>query len=207
MNATDARVLVFAKAPIAGQVKTRLIPVLGVEKAAELHQDLLRHTLATACASLYPVELWCSPDTQHPVFTELSARWPLSLHTQQGADLGARMAQAFANALRRAPYIILCGSDCPSMRPADLHEAAAMLRRGADAVLGPARDGGYWLIGLRRVHPALFQDIAWGGATVLEETLARLQTLNWRWNLISERGDIDRPEDLAALPPRFSTAP
>ena len=207
MKPTFARILVFAKAPVAGQVKTRLIPALGPEKAADLHHRLLRRTLETVCAGVYPVELWCSPDTRHPAFSELSAHWPLSLHTQQGADLGARMLHAFESALQRAPFAVLTGSDCPALCAADLCEAVEALHGGADAVLGPARDGGYWLIALRRVHPALFEGIAWGGATVLEETLARLRDLRWSWTLITERADIDRPEDLAALPPRFNAAP
>ncbi len=206
MTSASARILVFAKAPLAGQAKTRLIPVLGAARAAALHEQLVRHTLATVCAAGYPVELWCSPDSRHPFFSAAHAAWPLSVHNQSGGDLGARMAHACADALTRARYVILTGSDCPGMTTWDLRQAVEALSSGADAVVGPARDGGYWLIGLRSVEPALFEDMAWGGATVLIDTLARLHDLQWRWVLLPEHADIDRPEDLAELPPHFITA-
>lgn len=207
MNGPSARILVFAKAPIAGQAKTRLIPALGAARAAALHERLVRHTLATVCAADYPVELWCSPDTRHSFFSAARVSWPLSLHNQSGGDLGARMAQAFEDALTRAQYVILTGSDCPGMTTRDLQQAVTALADGADAVVGPARDGGYWLIGLRRAQPRLFEGMAWGRATVLADTLARLREMNQHWCLLPERTDIDRPEDLAALPPQLIATP
>jgi hypothetical protein len=121
----------------------------------------------------------------------------VSLHLQQGDDLGERMARA----LSRAMPAIVMGSDCPSLTPADLREAAAALDWGVDAVLGPARDGGYVLLGLRRIDASLFEGITWGTDTVLQETRSRLRSLGWRWHELPTRFDIDRPEDLRLLSP------
>jgi len=195
-----ARILVFAKAPVPGTVKTRLLPAIGAHGAAALQHALLRHTLATVCATHYPVELWCSPDADHPGFAELRAQFAVALAVQRGADLGERMASACNDALQRAQYVIIVGSDCPTLIGADLQAAVARLCHDSDAVLGPARDGGYWLIGLRRFDAALFTDVPWGSAAVLGTTLQRLRDLRWRWHLLTERGDIDRPADLDSLP-------
>ena len=109
------------------------------------------------------------------------------------------MIRAFERTLRNHPYAVLIGSDCPALRPSDLRAAARALRSGADAVLSPAEDGGYALIGLRRVSRRLFDGIAWGGPTVLEQTRARLRRLRWRCKELRTVWDVDRPEDVARL--------
>jgi uncharacterized protein len=109
------------------------------------------------------------------------------------------MYRAFRRVLRRHPYAVLIGSDCPALRPADLRAAARALREGADAVLAPAEDGGYPLIGLRRVSRRLFDGIAWGGPQVLAQTRRRLKALGWRWKELRTLWDVDRPEDVARL--------
>lgn len=197
---SGVRILVFAKAPVPGTVKTRLLPALDAQDAAALQHALLRHTLATVCAMPYPVELWCSPDAGHPAFGELRAQFAVALAVQRGADLGERMAFACNDALQRAQHVIIVGCDCPTLTGADLQTAAAHLRHDSDVVLGPARDGGYWLIGLCRFDAALFTDVPWGSAAVLTTTIQRLRDLRWRWQLLTERGDIDRPTDLDSLP-------
>lgn len=178
---TRTKVIVFARAPRAGRVKTRLIPLLGEQGAARLHARLLRRALATALeADLGPVELW-------------------TMRRQRGADLGARMYHAFARSLRRAERVVLIGSDCPVLRGSDLRKAARWLAGGADAVFAPAEDGGYALIALRRVSPRLFDGLEWGGAQVMAHTRARLTTLGWRWRELPEVWDVDRPEDYRRL--------
>jgi uncharacterized protein len=190
------RLVVLARAPVAGQVKRRLIPALGDQGAAELYSRLARRCVANAKqAAIAPVELWCTPDTDHPFFRDCSRDFGVSLHAQQGEDLGQRMFRALAQEL---PALIM-GSDCISLCPADLREAAAALERGADAVLGPAEDGGYVLLGLARASPTLFDGIAWGGDRVLVDTRTRLRQLGWRWHELPVRWDVDRPEDLARL--------
>jgi len=179
--ATRTKVIVFARAPRAGRVKTRLIPLLGEQGAARLHARLLRRALATALeADLGPVELW-------------------TMRRQRGADLGARMYHAFARSLRRAERVVLIGSDCPVLRGSDLRKAARWLAGGADAVFAPAEDGGYALVALRRVSPRLFDGIEWGGAQVMVQTRARLTTLGWRWRELPLVWDVDRPEDYRRL--------
>ena len=190
------RLIVFARAPVPGQVKRRLIPVLGKEGAARLYQGLARTCLAAASAA-GPVELWCTPGTEHSFFAECQREFGVNLHLQQGDDLGQRMAHAMSRAL---PAMVM-GSDCPSLTLTDLREAAAALDRGVDAVLGPAQDGGYVLLGLRRVDASLFEGIPWGTDTVLQETRSRLRSLGWGWHELPTRFDIDRPEDLPLLRP------
>ena len=102
-------------------------------------------------------------------------------------------------ALRRHPGAILIGSDCPALRPADLRAAARALRGNADAVLSPAEDGGYALIGVRRAARGLFQGVEWGSARVLAQTRLRLKRLRWRWRELRTVWDVDRPEDVARL--------
>jgi len=178
---TATSVFVFARRGRAGEVKTRLIPRLGAEGAARLHARLVGRALATArAARLGRVELW---DTRR----------------QRGGDLGERMRRAFAAGLRRQPRVLLIGSDCPALRPAHLRRAARWLAGGAHAVLAPVEDGGYALIGLRRVSPRLFDGIAWGGPQVMARTRERLAALGWRWRELPGLWDVDRPEDLDRL--------
>jgi rSAM/selenodomain-associated transferase 1 len=122
----------------------------------------------------------------------------VEVHLQPDGDLGARMCAAAEDGLRRAAGVIIVGTDCPSMTFDDLRAARDALAAD-DAVLGPALDGGYWLIALSRCDPALFSGIAWSGATVLEATRARLTGLGWRWSELATRWDVDRPEDAAEL--------
>lgn len=196
----DCSVLIFAKAPVPGQVKTRLVPVLGAEGAARLAARLIEGGVETAVvAGVGPVELWCAPDAAHPTFGALAARHGVRLAVQEGGDLGERMARAIADALARHPRALLIGTDCPSCEAADLRQAANWLAQGQDAVLGPVEDGGYWLIGLTRPQPALFEGIAWSTGGVMAATRERLRALGLRWSELPVRWDLDRPEDLPRL--------
>jgi rSAM/selenodomain-associated transferase 1 len=190
------RVLVFARAPVPGQVKRRLIPFLGGRAATALYRRIAEHCLRTAADS-FPAgaELWCTPDARHAFFLACRGRYRVRLRVQQGADLGARMRDALG---RRLPALVM-GSDCPSLTGADLRAAWTALREGADAVLGPARDGGYVLLGLSRPAPGLFRSMPWGTDGVLEETRARLRRAGFVWHELPLRWDVDRPEDLSEL--------
>jgi uncharacterized protein len=197
---TGCRVMVFARAPVPGQVKTRLIPELGEAGAAALHRSLVTHSLLAARDSrLGPVELWCAPGVDDPFFRECERRHAVSLHRQEGGDLGARMRGAFASALARSTRAILVGSDVPALSPPYLRDADRALAE-ADAVVGPAEDGGYVLIGLSRLDAELFRDIPWGGPEVLAETRRRAAALAWRLRELPALWDVDRPEDLGRLP-------
>jgi hypothetical protein len=191
-------VAVFARAPVAGQVKTRLVPLLGPEGAARLHAALVRRALATAVqARIGPVELWCAPDDSHPFFARCAAEFGVTLHRQEGRDLGERMAHAFEHAFRGKRSLVLIGGDCPALQPADLGAAANALA-SHDAVIAPAEDGGYVLVALARALP-IFEGIAWGGAAVMAQTRARLEAAGACWHPLPTLWDVDRPEDYARL--------
>ena len=197
MQFPDACIIIFAKAPIPGQAKTRLIPALGAHGAAALHEKLVIHTLNTTTqANLCPVQLWSADTTEHPFFNDMQRRYPITVKQQQGDDLGQRMSHAFDIVLTQRPYALLIGSDAPSLSHQDLYDALHTLQQGTECVLNPAADGGYVLIGLRRPNPVLFQNISWGGDTVLAATRQQLIKQNLEWCELKTHRDIDRPEDL-----------
>lgn len=192
-----SRIAVFAKAPIPGEVKTRLIPALGEQGAAALYRALTTCAIQVAAgAGIGPVDLWCAPETGHPFFAQCSRRFGVALHAQGEGDLGARMQRAFAAMLASSARALLVGSDIPAMTPDYLRAADAALAEGYDAVLGPAEDGGYVLVGLRRVVPGIFERIRWSEPDVLAVTRARIAHLGWRHLELPVLWDVDRPEDL-----------
>ncbi|HXZ96295.1 MAG TPA: TIGR04282 family arsenosugar biosynthesis glycosyltransferase [Burkholderiales bacterium] len=200
----SCRILIFAKSPEAGEVKTLLIPLLGAEGARVLQERLVRHALATAVeAKVGTVELWCTPSTEHPFFARCAEEFGVALRSQGPGDLGQRMFHAFQKSLCHSERVLLVGSDCPSLTPQDLRQAVEKLKNGNEVLLGPTEDGAYVLIGLSRCSPRLFQGIAWGGSHVMEQTRQRLHKLGWRWFELPVLWDVDRPDDwrrLAHLP-------
>jgi rSAM/selenodomain-associated transferase 1 len=196
---SQARILIFAKAPIPGQVKTRLIPALGAAGAARLHRRLVWQQLERlAPAGIAPLQLWVTPDVSHAFIRALAGRFGLSLHSQSGIDLGERMHHAAGWAQRYSEAVVLVGTDCPALDAAYVVSALEALAV-EDAVLGPAEDGGYALLGLRRAAPELFRDIPWGGERVAAITRARMRELGWRWRELPVLWDVDRPADLTRL--------
>jgi rSAM/selenodomain-associated transferase 1 len=189
--------MIFCKAPIPGQVKTRMMPELTAEQAAELHIELSTHTLQRATRNnLCPVQLWCSPATVHAFFTASAETYPIALRQQQGADLGERMHRAFCSALTDYDHALLIGCDCPSLTEQDLEQALAALIQDNDVVLAPAEDGGYVLIGLNSPHPELFADMPWGTSQVLHQTRNRIEHFNLRCHALNKQWDVDTTEDL-----------
>lgn len=199
MRAT--RILVFAKAPVPGRVKTRLIPALGSEVAARLAAGMLQHSLKQALAAgVGPVELCMSPGPESGDWLHAPLPPGIATSSQGAGDLGARMARAARRCAARGEAMLLVGTDCPALDAARLRAAAAQLA-SHDAVLHPAEDGGYVLLGLRVFHASLFERIPWGGPEVARITLERSAALGWRvWQGETLR-DIDAPGDLDALPP------
>ena len=196
----DLTILVFARAPVAGAAKTRLIPLLGAAGAAALHGRLLTRALTTArAAAPAHLELWCAPDTGHPFLQTAAAAHAATLHAQVGDDLGQRMAHAFADALQRSSCVLCIGADCPALTAQHLSAAAATLRNGKDAVFVPAEDGGYALVGLARSAPQLFDDMTWGEAQVMAQTRTRLRALGLRWCELETLWDVDFPQDYLRL--------
>jgi len=193
----DGRILVFAKAPVPGEVKTRLAAQIGKQAAAALYEQLLRDTLGMAVrAGLAPVELHVASPTCHPLFLSLAERQPVEVRLQKGADLGQRMCNAIQAALRTGDFALLIGTDCPVMTAAYLQRACRQLDAGSAVVLGPAEDGGYVLIGARTCDECLFTNIPWSSDRVLQLTRARLQALKLPYSELDTLWDLDRLEDL-----------
>ena len=192
--------LVFAKEPVPGAVKTRLARALGDERAASVHRQLAERTLATATAAraagiVGRVVLCCAPDAERPAFAEWRDRYDVSLATQTGDDLGARMRHALEAELAHGVPALLIGTDCPALDAGRIAQAAATLA-DHDAVLVPAEDGGYVLVGLARPLDA-FSGIAWGTAGVMAATRANLVAARATWRELPALWDIDLPRDLA----------
>lgn len=199
MNA-DAAVIVFARAPIPGRAKTRLVAKLGAWGAARLQARLTERALQTAIVSRCgPAELHGTPRARHPFFVKQQRRFKVTLREQSGRDLGERMHHALRAALRRHRYALLIGVDAPELRAADLRRALRLLRSGCGAVLAPAEDGGYALIACRRAPRPIFERIDWGGNEVHARTAERLTQLRLRWRVLRTVWDVDRPADLERL--------
>ena len=189
--------LIFTRTPIPGKVKTRLIPITGEAGAVEIHTELLKQTIETAKrSSIKHIELWCTPTTEHQTLAALAENFSITLKTQAGGDLGERMCFAIEQALRSYNGVLLIGSDCIELSEFDLELALEKLINGCDVVLGPAYDGGYYLIGLTKSYRQLFINIEWGTDRVLEKTRERVAQLKLKSYELARRRDIDRPEDL-----------
>ncbi len=204
MNLADSQspavfgLLLFTRYPEPGRTKTRLIPHLGPEGAAALQRAMTEHVLGkvTAAAQQLPlaIEVHFAGGTEAQMQDWLGDR---ATYCPQGeGDLGARLGAAFKQnfAVGRAGAIAI-GSDCPALGTAHLAAALKALQ-SADVVLGPATDGGYYLVGLRQPQPALFEAIAWGTGQVLAQTLAAATSHGLAVELLIPLTDIDRPEDL-----------
>jgi rSAM/selenodomain-associated transferase 1 len=186
----------FARLPVPGQVKTRLFSELSPVEACAVHEELLLRTAAMLCGSgLGAVELWLDAAGESATVNDVLALGADGPFYQLGDDLGARMQQALAAGLTRADAVVLVGSDCPGLCKDYLGTAFAALRH-TDVVLGPADDGGFVLIGCRRMLAAALDDIPWGTEDVLETTLVRLGHTGLSTQLLAPREDIDTPEDL-----------
>jgi len=197
--------LVFAKDPVPGSVKSRLGPILSAAGAARVAAELVQAALVTAVAAraegiVDSVTLCCTPTTS-AFFGECAARFDVALDVQRGNDLGARMQNALNDALAQGRSALLMGSDCPALNGHYLAAGANALATH-DVVIGPAEDGGYVLIGLARMLDC-FSAIAWSSASVLAETRQRLAELGASWAELPTLWDVDTPADLArwkALP-------
>ena len=201
------RIVVFAKAPVAGFAKTRLIPALGAAGAAALAGRMLAHTLTHAlAANVGAVELCMSPAPADAAWQGVALPQGIECSSQGGGDLGARMSRTVDRnlALQQGP-VLLAGTDCPSLTAERMAEASRQLAHH-DAVLIPAADGGYVLIGLQAPCPSLFTDMAWSTPLVAAETLRRMADLSLRVWQGPVLHDIDEPADLMHLPPALKTS-
>ncbi len=196
-NVVPTRIVIFAKAPVPGRVKTRLIPVLGDAGAARLAQRMLIDTVDHALgAELASTELCATPHPDDPQWTgHLPA--DVQLSDQGPGDLGQRLSAAAQRAIDGGERVLLIGTDCPELDSKRIADAAAQLECH-DSMILPARDGGYVLLGLARTDPLLFSDVAWGTDTVAATTIARIRALDWSLFVGETLSDIDEPADLGA---------
>jgi rSAM/selenodomain-associated transferase 1 len=186
VDAGSARIAVFARYPLAGAAKTRLIPALGADGAAALHRRLVEDTLAVVRASGLAFALYATGASLDAFADWLGPDVPLVL--QGEGDLGARLA-------RVAAPCVLIGADCPDLTPAHLQKAAAALAAGRPAI-GPAEDGGYWALALPAPQPEAFAGVEWGSERVFAQTLPHLNDPV----VLATLADCDRPEDLVRWP-------
>jgi rSAM/selenodomain-associated transferase 1 len=186
------RIVVYGREPVPDRVKTRLARSLGGEGAARVYDAVLRHTLREAerCSGEVILAL------AEPPSEEFARRTEIPIEVQRGANLGSRMAETFERQMSRgASRVVIVGSDCPAVTAGHLDGAFAALQRDR-VVLGPAIDGGYWLVGQRTPGADLFTGIPWSSRDTLEATRSRLRELEIRWSELEELGDVDTAEDL-----------
>lgn len=192
----QTRIVIFAKAPVPGRAKTRLIPALGEDGAARLAHEMLLDTVAEAlAANLAMPELCVDPHPLDPHWNGLLPTRDLRVTAQGEGDLGARLARAAKAAISRGDNVLLIGTDCPGLGRDRLREAALALATH-DAFIHPVEDGGYALLGLRQFDPSLFADIAWSTPAVAEATIFRIAALGWTLQVGETLRDIDVPADL-----------
>jgi len=198
---TASQLIVMAKAPRAGEVKTRLIPALGADGAARLAARLLDHAMTQARAAGFDaLVLACAPDPAHPAFAAQARRGGVALVAQDEGDLGVRMRCCFERAFAQGfDRVVLIGTDVPSLSAGMLRAADAALA-AHDAVFVPAADGGYALIGLAGPAPSLFDALPWSTDRVMAITRERLAAARLRHVELPTVHDIDAPADLIHLP-------
>jgi hypothetical protein len=193
------RTVIFAKAPVPGKVKTRLIPALGDIGAARLAHEMLLRTVAEAeAAGLAIPELCASPHPLDPEWEPFLPKAPIRYTDQGEGDLGERLARAARRVTILGEQVLLIGTDCPKLDRHRLRAAGAMLAEH-DAVIHPTLDGGYALLGLRRFDSTLFEGISWSTAEVSAQTLDRIERLGWSVHVGETLRDVDEPADLQAM--------
>ncbi|MBS4021525.1 MAG: TIGR04282 family arsenosugar biosynthesis glycosyltransferase [Dethiobacter sp.] len=188
------KILVFTRYPEPGRVKTRLIPAVGKEGACNLHREMAEHSVKRLNRFRGIMEICFDGGDEHIMKNWLGR--DLSYRPQGFGDLGERMERAFADVLLSGERkVVAVGTDCPSLSAGHIHQALCRLDE-SDLVLGPAADGGYYLIGMSKLYSKLFKEIDWGSDKVLLQTLVAAQKLGLRATLLEELADVDRPQDL-----------
>ena len=190
---------IFAKPPVEGKVKTRLIPDIGVDRATKVFRFCLNYTLNMARVCDIDYQLWLTDESQDAIFQQKTC------FLQQGANLGERMLFAMASQLPLQPdsRLVLIGSDCLDINQSHLDKAFAALTEN-DIVLLPTFDGGFALIGCRVIDPLLFDDVEWSSCRVLQQTISNGKRLNYRVHLLEMVRDIDTLSDLGHYPDLLS---
>ena len=195
-----SRIVVFAREPLLGKVKSRLAIEIGAQEALAVYRAMLaRLGQLLTQAQIASWDLWVTSNCSHKDFLSICNK--TNIYIQNGQDLGARMDDAIQQTLRQenVESVVLIGTDCPALTERYLDQALLTLDSGTDVVLGPAEDGGYVLVGMRRPITALFEDIPWGTDQVMSRTLEALKANELSYELLDTLWDVDRPEDLVRL--------
>lgn len=199
-NSKNHLLLIFIKNPEPGKVKTRLAAGVGNEKALSIYKKLLHHTRGIVQALQVKKQLWYSR------FVDEEDDWPedaFQKQVQKGEDLGERMKFAFKKGFEnRFKEIVIIGGDCAELKAADIEKGFKALEDN-DAVIGPAKDGGYYLLGLKQFIPELFENKPWGTRKVLEQTIDDCEKYNIQFKLLEKLIDIDTEEDWEELKELF----
>lgn len=190
------KLLIFTKSPVLGEVKTRLQPDYTLEQSLHVHKKLIFNTLAlTNEADDIDIELCCTPDRNTSFFLECENNFPIVLSNQEGTDLGEKMAFSLSVALQTCEKVVIIGTDCPEINIDYINQAFEALNSN-NAVIGPAVDGGYVLLGLNQFNITLFKNITWSSKHVLSQTKQALKKLSWSYKELGIMRDLDRPADL-----------
>lgn len=195
----DAALLIFAKVPRPGSVKTRLTPALSPSEAARLYTAFLRDTVRQSRGLSGPdVRLYLAPPLPDDGVDALPS--DVSLHAQTGNGLGQRMRHALRETLEEGyQRVVLMGSDHPTLSPSFLHEAYQSLESAEAVCIGPTEDGGFYLLGMSAFYPQLFTNMTYSHSAVLSDTLARSAQTDARVTVLPEWYDVDRPEDVPRM--------
>ena len=200
------RIIIFTKAAQAGFTKTRLIPALGKQGAANLAKKMLIHTLNQSLeAGVGPVEMCVTPPPTDSIWREFAVLGDLEYSDQGTGDLGERLSRVTQRVIDRGESLLIIGTDCTQLTAAHLQRAKESLHN-FDSILIPATDGGYVLFGLNFFHASLFESIKWSTDTVYAETTERLETLGRTIKIFPSMNDIDEPKDLKFLPSTWKEA-
>lgn len=195
----NLRIVIFAKAPLPGLAKTRLIPALGLQGSAQLAKRMLAHSITNALeANIGPVEL-CVTDAGHAVWSELEIPRSIEWSEQSDGDLGDRMGRRSEKLIDEGEALLLMGTDCPQLDSKKLQQAAQALT-DFDSCIIPASDGGYVLLGLKQYLPAVFKNMPWSTAQLFEVSRQAIEAVGCSVKIFETLHDIDEPEDLVWLP-------
>ena len=186
---------IFAKAPVPGQVKTRLAADIGEEQACEVYQSLLLNTVKNTVGSCWETELWCAPDRSDPFLQALGQRYSIALEPQSHGNIGERMLFALQQGQHKAGKVVLIGTDCPVITSAYITAAFNALD-ASDVVFGPVEDGGYILVGCRNTHLSMFDDVRWSSATTLSDNISAISHCDLGYELLPMLWDLDTAKDL-----------
>lgn len=195
--------ILFAKQPLPGEVKTRLQPEYSAEQSAEIASFLIRATVELA-VSAWPgaIYLYVWPNANHPLFHELAREFSIHLADQAVGDLGAKMCQALQQGIQRAGCAAILGCDVPHIGWDAIDQANTWLARGRN-VIGPTYDGGYYFIGLHEARPELFENIVWGSQQVLSATMTQATKLGMEFEMLKKMRDIDSASDLWLIAQKY----